>query len=88
VVELLEAGDFTRLVDEATDEQMGKAGNAAGELLDWIAMLGMIEPAAPAFVETQPQFGHSFAAWPIDAVVEGSDTEASAAEANATEARR
>jgi protocatechuate 4,5-dioxygenase beta chain len=84
VVELLEAGDFARLVEEATDEQMGEAGNAAGELLDWIAMLGMIEPTAPAFVETQPQFGHSFAAWPIDPVVEGGRAKASVAEAKAT----
>jgi aromatic ring-opening dioxygenase catalytic subunit (LigB family) len=87
VVELLEAGGFTRLVDEATDEQMREAGNAAGELLDWIAMLGMIDPAPPTFVETQPQFGHAFAAWPIDPAVEGS-LEASAAGADAAEASR
>jgi aromatic ring-opening dioxygenase catalytic subunit (LigB family) len=93
VVELLEAGDFTRLVEEATDAQMGEAGNAAGELLDWIAMLGMIDPAAPAFVEPQPQFGHSFAAWPTDSVAEGGRTAASAgkigrSEASGTEASR
>ncbi len=66
VVELLLAGDFERLVAEATDERMGEAGNAAAELLDWVAMLGMIDPSPPQFLETQPQFGHSFAAWPID----------------------
>jgi aromatic ring-opening dioxygenase catalytic subunit (LigB family) len=66
VVELLRAGDFEQLVAEATDEQLGEAGNAAAELLDWIAMLGMIDPSAPEFIETQPQFGHSFAAWPLD----------------------
>jgi aromatic ring-opening dioxygenase catalytic subunit (LigB family) len=66
VVELLRAGDFERLVAEASDEQMGEAGNAAAELLDWVAMLGMIDPAPPASIETQMQFGHSFAAWPID----------------------
>lgn len=63
VVELLEAGDFDRLVAEATDEQLKEAGNAAGEILDWITMLGAIDPAPPAFVHTQPQFGHSYAAW-------------------------
>lgn len=68
VVELLRAGDFETLVAEATDEQLREAGNAAGELLDWIAMLGMIDPAAPEVIETQPQFGHSYAAWPIDRV--------------------
>jgi aromatic ring-opening dioxygenase catalytic subunit (LigB family) len=66
VVELLEAGDFETLVAEASDERLREAGNAAGELLDWIAMLGMIDPAPAEFVETQPQFGHSYAAWPID----------------------
>jgi aromatic ring-opening dioxygenase catalytic subunit (LigB family) len=66
VVELLEAGDFETLVAEATDERLQGAGNAAGELLDWLVMLGAIDPAPPAFVHTQPQFGHSFAAWPID----------------------
>jgi hypothetical protein len=71
VVELLWAGDFEQLVSEATDEQLGEAGNAAAELLDWIAMLGMIDPASPAFIETQPQFGHSFAAWPIDPLEDG-----------------
>jgi hypothetical protein len=68
VVELLRAGDFETLVAEATDEQMREAGNAAGEILDWITMLGMIDPAPPEVIETQPQFGHSYAAWPIDRV--------------------
>jgi protocatechuate 4,5-dioxygenase beta chain len=68
VVELLQAGDFETLVREATDEQLREAGNAAGEILDWITMLGMIDPAAPEVIETQPQFGHSYAAWPIDRV--------------------
>ena len=66
VVELLRAGDFETLVTEATDEQLREAGNAAGEILDWITMLGMIDPAPPEVIETQPQFGHSYAAWPID----------------------
>jgi protocatechuate 4,5-dioxygenase beta chain len=66
VVELLGAGDFDTLVAEATDERLREAGNAGGELLDWIAMLGMIDPAPPEVIETQPRFGHSYAAWPID----------------------
>lgn len=68
VVELLRAGDFETLVAEATDEQLKEAGNAAGEILDWITMLGMIDPAPPETIRTQPQFGHSYAAWPIDRV--------------------
>jgi aromatic ring-opening dioxygenase catalytic subunit (LigB family) len=71
VVELLWAGDFEQLVAEATDAQLAEAGNAAAELLDWLAMLGMIDPAPPALIETQPQFGHSFAAWPIDPLADG-----------------
>jgi aromatic ring-opening dioxygenase catalytic subunit (LigB family) len=73
VVELLQAGDFKRIVAEATDEQMGDAGNAAAELLDWVTMLGMIDPSPPEIIETQIQFGHSFAAWPIDPQTTGGD---------------
>jgi aromatic ring-opening dioxygenase catalytic subunit (LigB family) len=65
VVELLQAGDVERMIEEATDERLREAGNAAGELLDWLVMLGTIDPTPPAFIHTQPQFGHSFAAWPL-----------------------
>jgi gallate dioxygenase len=64
VQELLRAGDLDRLVAEATDEQLWSAGNAGGELLDWIAMLAMFPPRPPDFLECQPQFGHAYAAWP------------------------
>jgi protocatechuate 4,5-dioxygenase beta chain len=64
VVTLLRAGDVERLVEEATDERICSAGNAAGEILDWIAMLGTIDPAPPAFLDVQPDFGHAYAAWP------------------------
>jgi hypothetical protein len=66
VCELLRAADVERLLAEATDEQLARAGNAAAELLDWIAMLGTIDPAAPPdFLEAQPEFGHAYAAWSI-----------------------
>jgi protocatechuate 4,5-dioxygenase beta chain len=64
VAELLRAGDVDMLVSEATDERFERAGNAAGETLDWIAMLGLIDPAPAAYLEVQPQFGHAYAAWP------------------------
>jgi hypothetical protein len=64
VVELLGAGAVDRLVAEATEERLAQAGNAGGELLEWIAMLGTIAPAAPAFLDVQPEFGHAYAAWP------------------------
>jgi protocatechuate 4,5-dioxygenase beta chain len=64
VMELLQAGDVATLADEATDAQLWRAGNAGGELLDWLAMLAMFDPRPPAFLESQPQYGHAFAAWP------------------------
>jgi protocatechuate 4,5-dioxygenase beta chain len=63
VLDLLRAADLDTLVAEATDEQLWAAGNAGGELLDWIAMLAMIEPRPPDFLDVQPQFGHAYAAW-------------------------
>jgi protocatechuate 4,5-dioxygenase beta chain len=64
VMALLRAGDAGALVDEATEERLAHAGNAGGELLEWIAMLGMIEARPPAFLDVQPAFGHAYAAWP------------------------
>jgi aromatic ring-opening dioxygenase catalytic subunit (LigB family) len=64
VMELLRAGDVATLVAEASPEQLARAGNAGGELLEWITMLGALEPAAPAFLEGQPEFGHAYGAWP------------------------
>jgi hypothetical protein len=64
VVGLLGAGAVHRLVVEATAERLADAGNAGGELLEWIAMLGAIGPSRPAFLAVQPEFGHAYAAWP------------------------
>jgi aromatic ring-opening dioxygenase catalytic subunit (LigB family) len=64
VMTLLREGAVAQLVDEATEERLAHAGNAGGELLEWIAMLGMVEPRPPAFVDAQPAFGHAYAAWP------------------------
>jgi|HubBroStandDraft_6_1064221.scaffolds.fasta_scaffold415178_2 hypothetical protein len=63
VVSLLRSGKVADLVAEATAEQLGQAGNAGGELLTWIAMLGMLGPVRPAFLEAQAEFGHAFGAW-------------------------
>jgi protocatechuate 4,5-dioxygenase beta chain len=68
VLELLRAADVATLVSEATDERLWRAGNAGGELLDWIAMLGMFDPRPPDFLDVQPQFGHAYVAWPLDPV--------------------
>ena len=39
-----------KLINEATQAQMLKAGNVGGELLNWIAMLGAIGDRKPQFV--------------------------------------
>lgn len=63
VVALLAAGKVDQLVAEASEEQIARAGNAGGELLDWIAMLGTIDAGPPSFLEAQPDLGQAFAAW-------------------------
>ena len=42
VIKYLEQQQIDRLIAEATEHQMLKAGNVGGELLNWIAMLGAI----------------------------------------------
>ncbi len=63
VMELLAADDRDTLVAEATDAQLDHAGSAGGELLLWVAMLGAVGAGAPAFLESQPAFGHAYGAW-------------------------
>jgi hypothetical protein len=62
---LLEQGAVTTLLEEATQEQMLRAGNVGGELLDWIAMLGAVGEARPKFVTPQMEQGHAYAAWTL-----------------------
>lgn len=63
VVTLLEQGDVATIVKESTEEQMQKAGNVGGEILNWIAMLGTISAKKPLFVKVQMPNGHAYAAW-------------------------
>ena len=37
--------------------------SAGGELLMWLAMLATFDAAPPAFLESQPAFGHAYGAW-------------------------
>lgn len=62
----MEGGRVNDLLNEATTTQMLKAGNVGGELLNWIAMLGMIGDRRPTFMQPQPDSGHAFAAWRWD----------------------
>jgi len=63
VLDLMQAGDVGTLVAEASVERLTQAGNAAGELLTWIAMLGVVGDGPAVFLEAQPEFGHAFGCW-------------------------
>jgi aromatic ring-opening dioxygenase catalytic subunit (LigB family) len=63
VCALIEQGSTQALIKEATQEQMLRAGNVGGELLDWIAMLGAVGDKRPKFVTPQMEQGHAYAAW-------------------------
>ena len=66
VVALLGEARVSELLEEATSDQIARAGNVAGEILNWIAMLGMIGSRKPSFVEKHDHHGHAFAAWRWD----------------------
>jgi hypothetical protein len=51
------------LIGEATTARMLQAGNIGGELLDWIAMLGVIGARKPATILPQDDHGQAFVAW-------------------------
>lgn len=63
VAELLRDGQLDQLVGEATLEQITDAGNAAGEIVNWLAVAGAVGPVPTSFIELQPEHGHAFAAW-------------------------
>lgn len=65
VSELLASGDVAQVIAESTPEQITAAGNAAGEILNWIAMLGCFEPRPASFIEVQRSEGHAYAAWQL-----------------------
>ncbi|MGH6741637.1 MAG: extradiol ring-cleavage dioxygenase, partial [Bradyrhizobium sp.] len=58
--------EIDQLVAEATPEQMWKAGNIGGELLNWIVMLGAVGKAKPCYLADQDEDGHAFAAWSLN----------------------
>ncbi len=63
VIECLDSADVDRLVDGATDAQLDKAGNVAGEILNWVAMLGATGGRKPAVLEPLKGRGEAWAAW-------------------------
>jgi aromatic ring-opening dioxygenase catalytic subunit (LigB family) len=66
VQEHLVHGRVADLVAEATPARLARAGNIAGELLNWIAMLGAVGESKPVFVNGEAGHGHAYAAWRLD----------------------
>jgi gallate dioxygenase len=60
---LIADGDYDTLIAEATPQQLHKAGNVGGEILNWIAMLPGVGARRPKFVHPQMEQGHAYAAW-------------------------
>jgi gallate dioxygenase len=63
VCDHLAASSIDRLLEEATEARMLQAGNAAGELLAWVAMLGCAGHLGFRFLELPEGQGHAFAVW-------------------------
>jgi protocatechuate 4,5-dioxygenase beta chain len=59
----IESCRITDLVEEATPERLARAGNIAGELLNWIAMLAVVGDRKPDFIAPEIEHGHAYAAW-------------------------
>jgi Catalytic LigB subunit of aromatic ring-opening dioxygenase len=62
----LRNGKADDLLNAATSERLARAGNVAGELLNWIAMLGVIGSQKPRFLEPQMEHGHAYGVWRWD----------------------
>ncbi len=64
---LMSAGDIETLLAEATPARLRKAGNVAGELFNWLAMLGALGGGRPEWLLPQPKYGHAYGYWRGDA---------------------
>jgi protocatechuate 4,5-dioxygenase beta chain len=62
----LQHGRVNDLLNEATSDRIARAGNVAGELLNWIAMLGVIGDRRPRLLEPQLTMGHAYGVWRWD----------------------
>jgi protocatechuate 4,5-dioxygenase beta chain len=59
----IKQAEIDEILAEATPEQMWQAGNIGGELLNWIAMLGVIGARKPRFIKPQIAQGHAYGVW-------------------------
>jgi gallate dioxygenase len=66
VATLLSAGKVSQLLEETTADQMARAGNVGGEVLNWIALLGTLNGRRPSFMEPQVSEGHAYGVWRWD----------------------
>jgi aromatic ring-opening dioxygenase catalytic subunit (LigB family) len=62
----MQAARIDELLEEATSARMLRAGNVGGELLNWIAMLGVVGDRKPRFIEPQIEHGHAYGVWRWD----------------------
>lgn len=66
ILEYLRECKTNDLLNATTSDRLARAGNVAGELLNWIAVLGVIGDRKPRFLEPQMQHGHAYAVWRWD----------------------
>ena len=66
VVDHMAHARVSDLLEEATIERMWEAGNIGGELLNWIAMLGVVGDRKPRFIHIQEGHGDAYGAWRWD----------------------
>jgi gallate dioxygenase len=63
IIKLMEEQQIETLLGEATEHQLLKAGNVGGEVLNWIAMLGVIGNRKPNYIAPQMANGHAYGVW-------------------------
>ena len=66
VVGRMQRGEISELLNEATEERIQAAGNVTGEMLNWVALLGVAGGRKPAFLEQNSAGGIAFGAWRWD----------------------
>ena len=66
VLGYLKSAAVADLLNAATTDRLASAGNIAGELLNWIALLGSIDQRRPSFLEAQAGHGDAYAVWRWD----------------------
>jgi hypothetical protein len=66
VVGHMEKGEITDLLNEATQDRLLQSGNVTGEMLNWIALLGLAGGRTPRFIEPSLSGGNAYGAWRWD----------------------